>query len=179
MNEIIAISISTILYGVTMKVADLLNEHGLKWFRGSAMVFGFAWGVFGSLVIILGGPIIANIVLAMNVAFIIRMRLDYLNHSLAATIIIICFLLSSAFNPIIFLIFYFIFLIFGSLKDYVGDVLQDNGKLVMLNEPMLYYSIPTLIYSFIFGDWMVFVTFTLFVIAYDVTKYIYFRKGYK
>ena len=25
-------------YGITVKVADLLNEHGLKWFRGSPLL---------------------------------------------------------------------------------------------------------------------------------------------
>ena len=29
-----------LLYGVTMKIADLLNEHGFKWFKGSAIIFG-------------------------------------------------------------------------------------------------------------------------------------------
>lgn len=30
-----------VLYGLTMKVADLSDEHGLKWFEGSAIIFGF------------------------------------------------------------------------------------------------------------------------------------------
>ena len=37
------------LYGITMKIADLLDEHGLKWFKGSAIIFGILWGLFGSV----------------------------------------------------------------------------------------------------------------------------------
>ena len=44
-------------------------------------------------------------ILAMNIAFIVRNRLDYLNHQAAATIIIISFLFFAKFEPIIFLAF--------------------------------------------------------------------------
>ncbi len=48
------------LYGVTMKVADLLNEHGLKLFRGSAILFGILWGFFGALLVAVIGGLIAT-----------------------------------------------------------------------------------------------------------------------
>ena len=93
-----------LLYGITMKIADLFNEHGLKWFKGSKILFGLLWGAFGAL-LILSNNTIANIMLAMNLAFIIRNRLDYINHQIAASIIIISFLFSSIFNPTLFLVF--------------------------------------------------------------------------
>ena len=93
-----------VLYGITMKLADLLNEHNLKWFKGSALIFGILWGAFGAL-LIFSNNAIANIILAMNIAFIVRNRLDYLNHQAAATIIIISFLFFAKFEPIIFLAF--------------------------------------------------------------------------
>lgn len=164
--------IYAVTYGITMKVADLLNEHGLKWFKGSAITFGILWGVFGAMSMI-GNSTIANIVLAMNVAFIIRNRLDYINHQIASTIIIIVFLFTSKFIPPLFLIFYFVFLVFGSLKDFVDDTLKKkNGIFVFLNEAMLYYPIPTFIYCMFYGNWIVFLVFLAYTIAYDLTKYI-------
>jgi len=35
-----------VCYGFFMKMADLSNEHGLKLFYGSNMVFGFFLGIF-------------------------------------------------------------------------------------------------------------------------------------
>jgi hypothetical protein len=118
--------------------------------------------------------------LAMNLAFIIRNRLDYLNHQIAASIIIISFLLSSTFSPILFFVFYLVFLIFGSLKDYVDDILKKKqGVLVSLNEAMLYYPVPTFIYCLMYGNWVIFMVFLVFTVAYDITKQIYKKKGYR
>ena len=172
------ILIYALLYGITMKIADLLNEHGLKSFKGSKILLGFLWGGFGAL-LVFSNNTIANIILAMNLAFIIRNRLDYINHKIATSMIIISFLFNSILNPILFISFYFIFLIFGSSKDYVDDSLKKKkGVLVFLNEAMLYYPIPTLIYCILYGNWTVFWVFFIYTIAYDSTKYIYKKRGY-
>lgn len=168
-----------LLFGITMKIADLLDEHGLKWFKGSALLFGLLEGLVAVL-LVLSNTLIANILLAMTLAFIIRNRLDYLNHQVAASIIIIAFLFSQTFNPILFLVFYFVFLIFGSLKDYVGDVVKTKKKIVnLLTESMLYYPVPTFIYCLFYGNWIVFGAFLSYTLAYDLTKYVYKKKGYK
>lgn len=172
------IILCALLYGITMKIADLLNEHGLKWFRGSAIIFGLLWGIFGAL-LVLSNNTIANIVLAMNLAFIIRGRLDYLNHQIATSLIVIAFLFGATFNPILFAVFYAIFLIFGSLRDYVGDKLRvRGGMLTLYDQIMWYYPIPTLIYCLLYGNWIVFWTFLTFTVGYDTTKFIYKKKGY-
>lgn len=167
-----------LLCAVTMKFADLLDEHGLKWFKGSAIIFGFLWGIFGGL-LVLSGSIIANMMLAMNLAFIIRNRLNYINHQIAASIIIITFLFSSVFNPILFVSFYAIFLVFGSLRDYIGDKIKKKTKLQSVYDSIMwYYPIPAFIYCLLYGNWIVFWAFLVFTVAYDMTKYIYKRKGY-
>jgi len=162
-----------------MKIADLLDEHHLKWFKGSDLLFGFLWGIFGSLLII-GNNTIANIILAMNIAFIIRKRIDYLNHAIAVSIIIITFLFYGIFNIILFLIFYSIFLLFGGLKDYVDDILKKRKSfLFKINESMLYYPAPTLLYSLIYGDWIIFFVFLSYTLSYNLTKYYAMKQGYK
>lgn len=161
-----------ILYGVTMKIADLFDEHGLKeWFKGSRILFGFLWGIFGALLII-SNVYVANVLLAMILAFIVRMRIDYLNHAIATLIIIISFLFYGSFEPLIFFIFLATFIIFGSIKDYLDDKLKSKGILQKISESGWYYVIPTLIYALFTSQWIVFYIFTIYIISYDVVKYI-------
>lgn len=167
-----------ILYGATMKIADLLNEHGLKWFKGSNLLFGVLWGLCGALLIVLTNPVVDSALVAMNVAFIIRNRLDYLNHQVAASIVIVTGIAWGELVAMPFLVFFFVFLIFGALKDYADDVLHAKGLWALVNESMLYYPIPTLIYAIISGDWLPFAVFTAYMIAYNLTKIIAHKKGY-
>src|SRR3989344_9269554 len=85
------------LFGLTMKIADLFDEHEMRWFKGDALLFGLLWGFFGIL-LVLSRIDIANVTLAMILAFLVRMRLDYRNHVIASTMIIIAFLWQSTFD---------------------------------------------------------------------------------
>lgn len=73
------------------------------------------------------------------------------------------------------IVFYLIFLIFGFIKDYLGDTLQKKNK---LSEMMLYYPISTFIYSVIFGYWELFIVFTVYMISYNFVKLVARKKGY-
>ena len=157
------------LYGICMKLADLFDEHGMHWFKFDALLFGFLWGVFGSL-LVLSGDNVANVVLAMNLAYMIRMRLDYRNHAIAAVMIIITFILKSSFNMVLFLIFFTVFLIFGSLRDYFCDIRKKNSLLFKINELALYYFIPTAVYGLFTKDWMIFFVFSIYRLFYNLVK---------
>ena len=165
------------LFGLTMKLADLLDEHGLKWFKGSAILFGIIWGVSGAL-LVSSDNVIANIILAMSLAFLVRNRLDFLNHQIAVAIIVISFLLTSIFSPILFSIFFIVFVIFGSLRDYIGDKIERKSSLQSLYDNIMwYYPISTFIYCLFYGDWYIFLVFTVYTIAYDATKAIFKKNG--
>lgn len=166
------------LFGVTMKLADLFDEHGLKWFKGDAIIFGLLWGIFGSL-LVLSRIDIANVVLAMILAFLVRKRLDYLNHTIAATMIIVVFLWQSSFDLNLFLLFFVIFALFGGLRDYLGDVRKKKDWIFYINEPASYYVIPTAIYGVFTGNWIIFIVFTVYLIFYDLVKYgLFYLKKY-
>jgi len=172
------IIIYALLYGITMKIADLLDEHGLKWFEGSAIIFGILYAIFGVLVMI-GNNQIANILLAMVLCMILRKRLDFLNHQIAATIMIIGFLFTATFEPKLFLIFYLIFLIFGALRDYTGEKIKNKTTLSKIYDNIMwYYPIPTFVYCLFYGNWIILWAFLAYTIAYDLTKFIYKNKGY-
>ena len=162
------------LFGFTMKTADLFDEHGMRWFKGDAFIFGLLWGFFGIL-LVFSGIGIANVTLAMILAFLVRMRLDYRNHAIASTMIIIAFLWQSTFEPTIFSIFFITFVVFGGLRDYLGDIRKKKDWLYKINEPAWYYVIPTAIYGIFSNNWTIFVIFTVYIIFYDLAKYSLFQ----
>lgn len=159
------------LYGITMKIADLFNEHNMRsWFKGSNIIFGTLWGIFGG-VLVLSNIYVANVLLAMVVAFIFRMRIDYRNHAIATVIIITTFLLHSKFELSTFLLFLANFIIFGSAKDYFDDISKSKGIFYKISESGWYYVIPTFIYGFFTSQWIVFYIFTTYIVFYDIVKY--------
>lgn len=163
-------------FGATMKLADLFNEHGMYWFYGDAIFFGVLWGLFGAGLVFIDVNV-ANIIFAMILAFLVRLRLDYRNHAIAATIIILIFLAYGSFDSMLFGIFFVVFTLFGGLRDYLGDKRQKNDWWYKINEPAWYYVLPPLIYCFVFGNWIIFAVTTVYIISYDLVKYSLFKLG--
>ena len=118
MADIFQIIIYSALFGITMKIADLLDEHGLRLFKGASLLFGLSWGFFG-LLLIMSDAFIASLILATVIGFLVRMKLDYQNHAMAAAIIIIGFLLFQPLIPLVFFPFFLIFISLGTLWDTV------------------------------------------------------------
>ncbi len=166
------IPVFSCLFAVTMKVADLLNEHGLKLFKGANILFGVLWGIFGAL-LCLCHTIIANVILAMMIGFVIRKRLDYINHIIAFIIITTIFFLFSDLVKPTYFSFLFAIIILGCIKDmkYKGRklrVLKLTEK-IYLYIPII-YAIPSLIYSILYDDWMVFAAFFTYDVTYNITR---------
>lgn len=156
------------LFGATMKIADALDEHGLKWFKGAPILFGVLWGAFG-LMLVIANPIIANVLLARILSYLPRVRLDYANHGIAATIMIVGFIWSSVFIPTLFFAFLALFLVFGSLRDFYGKKTKSLGY--KITEPAFHYILFTLVYSIAVGEFTLFWVFTVSQLSYDLVKY--------
>lgn len=160
-----------ILFGITMKWADLLDEHGVKWFKGSKILFGVLWGFFGVLLILFRNDV-ANVMFARVLSYLPRVSLDHVNHGIAGAMIIIAFAWKADFSPYLFLTFFLLFLIFGFIRNYYAKKIK-KGFLFWLNDPAYYYIIFTLIYSIWVADYTVFLIFSVQQISYNFTKYYY------
>lgn len=167
------IVIYSVFFGITMKYADLLDEHGLKLFKGSKILFGILWGFFGSLLII-SNPIIANVLLAMVLVYLVRMRIDYVNHCIAAVMMILSFILFQELLAFEFIFFALFFLVFGSMKDYFQD--KKIKKNIFYKTGIWFYPISTLIYGFITNNFLPFLSLTVYNLSYAVIK-IYYQKS--
>jgi hypothetical protein len=74
--------------GLTSKFADLLNEHGVSWFRGSSEVLGVVWGTL-ALLLTLSDRWVAVLWVSTVLYWFFRMKLDHFNHALAGVCVII------------------------------------------------------------------------------------------
>ncbi len=157
-------------YGVTMKIADLLDEHGLHWFKGDKILFGVLWGSFCSLAI-MTTPMLGNALLADVLAFLVRMRIDYRNHAIATAMVVITFIMFSTFQPIIFFSFFAVFVVLGWIRDELDDVQKRSDWLQKIFEFSWYYIVVPLVYSIITGDWLLFWAFIAYLAGYNVIKY--------
>lgn len=169
-----------ILFGLTMKIADLLGEHGLKWFKGSALFFGVLWGIFGALMI-LSNNFLANFFIAMLIHWTLRYRIDRLEHGIAAAIIYTVFILNLSnftFIPLIFWIILIPFSIFGLIND-AADRKDIKGFIAKLGQSQFFYFvIPFILLLINLNYWIILVVSMCHIISYETIKYIYKKKGY-
>jgi hypothetical protein len=86
--EALILPLVALVYGFSVDFADLLDEHGLKWFKRADIAFGIIWGVAGSIMMFLYPPISIYVV-GLLLYWIAVKKIDYLNHQIAAAIILI------------------------------------------------------------------------------------------
>ncbi len=172
--RIIVLCVFSMLFAVTMKISDLLDEHGLRLFRGSPFFFSFLCAAFGCLLII-SDITIANIIFAMIMGFVVRKRIDYANHIFAFVILTSCFLIYSNLIIGIYFPFLSVIILLGFLKD--TKYKKNNSKFIMfVNKVYLFvpiiYAFPSLVYSILSSDWDVFFVFFTYDLSYNITRLI-------
>lgn len=131
------------IFGFVLKIADLLNEHGLKLFKGANILFGILWGIIGAL-LILSNNLIAVFFIALLFHWILRYRIDYLNHGIGTVIILITFLYNLnnfSMNWTVFLMIFISYSIFGLINDAAdrGEIKGKIGKFLKLNFPYIIF----------------------------------------
>jgi len=169
------------LCGATMKLADLMTEHGVRWFKGDKMLFGVLWGVFGALLVIHPANL-ANVILARIFSYFPRARIDYANHAIGAAIIILAFIIhDTTFNTIVFFSFLVLFLLLGGVRDYWGNT-KKKGKQETawkkLTEPAWHHLLIPLVYSLYIHEYMVFWVCAALQLAYNAVKYGFYHAGW-
>lgn len=172
--------ILSILFAVTMKIADNLNEHGLKWFKGSNIIFGFLCGTFGAL-LILQNSLLVNLWIAVLIGWILRTKIDYLNHGIAACIILITFIFNLEkfqFNQTLFLTFFIGMVVSGLIHDYLSHNKRISKTFSEFFHTILYYTLLPLIYCIITKEWLIFASLFSWVAAYEIVRF-YFNKKIK
>lgn len=153
------------ILGVATKFADLLDEHGLFLFNGAALLSGILWGSLFALLFL--NNLFASFYLALLLHWLIRNRLDYLNHQVAASIVIISSLIIlPQLNWLLFSICLFALLFSGLSTDYglMRKTYFSKYNLFVFFAISLLALIKNPIY------WFVFLSFLVNSIGYQLMK---------
>jgi len=170
LSSVIILLINSALFGLFTKLADLTDEHKKKFFKGDSLLFGFLWGIFGSLVII-GNPLLGSFYLAILFHWILRGKIDYLNHRIALLIILITFIYKfniAKFDWYLFTITFIIYTVIGLLND---NKLIKKTWFTNLNIYSFIIIILFTLYNFKYV--IVFYSYVLNSIFYQIPKKIY------
>lgn len=162
----ISLILFSVLFGISMKIADLLDEHSLDLFPRADIVFGILTGVFGSLMI-MDNDIIANVIFAIYLGFLLRNKLDFLNHRIGAAI---CFIVYATYATFLPGVFYICFLVINlgidNLYDYLKSKKYQHYYLTELGLPII-----SLAYSLYTHDISYFSAFLAYTLGYNGTKF--------
>ena len=71
-------------FGVVLKLSDLLQEHGFRWFRGAALLTGLVSAGLAVVLLQLGSSAWNALWLAIVAHWILRGRIDGANHGVMA-----------------------------------------------------------------------------------------------
>lgn len=160
--------LNSFLFGFFTKLADLLDEHGLKLFKGADILFGVLWGIFGAFVIIFN-PLLATFYLAILISWLIRGNIDYLNHRIATAIILVSVLFSGVvvqLDPVLFSL---------TLVSFTGiRMLIDYNKIkrsFLIKRNVFVFIILAILIYLNRSYWIVFASYLLNSIAYQSVKY--------
>lgn len=180
-NSIFHISLSAIvgaLLAVTMKIADMIDEHGLFMFKHADAVFGILWGICGGFLVLIDS-VTASAMMAMMIGYVIRGRLDKANHIIAFCIVIFTYFYKADVDRFTLLMFTVPFTVLGKIKDL--KYLKKSNKLSKAVETIyiyvpLIYAVPTLVYSAVTGSWAVFAAMFMFDFTYNIVRILAKRK---
>lgn len=161
-------------------MADLHHEHGLKTFNGAGLVFGVLWGLFLALLAVNPNAVVSGLALAMLLSYVLRYRIDCLNHGVAATLVFLAFL---AYGPAIdwraFLFFFAVFSMGGFLHDSLRE--RPRIKRVLGRRLAAFFEYRAHIYAFPFfyslatGAWLVFFVASAHMLSYEFVRQHYER----
>ena len=167
-----------ILLAISMKIADMLNEHGMKLFNYADLLFGIAWGTCGAFLVLLSTSL-ANAIMAMMIGYVTRKCLDYRNHIIAFIIIVFTFIIWGSIDKITLCIFSICFIILGKIKDrkykHNSSRLHKIIKQVFRYVPII-YALPGFAYSMITHKWEVFFGLFCFDLTYNIVRLIAEKK---
>ena len=173
MTKVILISL---LFGMSQKLADALNEHGTVLFKRANILFGIIFGITGALLISLNSTF-AEFYLALVMYWLVAGKLDFFNHQLASAIMItVAFAHIKEFsaNTINIVFVVIIFFVFKGLKKYLSIL---DWRIKLLFDKKLHHFLIAIIFGLWFSNFLVSISiiFTIFGIVATINTLKHFN----
>lgn len=150
------------LFGFVSKTADLLNEHGLKWFKYIDLLLGYVWGSIGAYLVYVD-PNLAAVYIATVLYWFIRIKLEYPNHASAGVIISLTTLWVAKYNPNFSWYYTFWLFMWLTISGYINTYLKDHYEsthtlLKAFLRLRLRYYLGPLVFSYAIGNYLPFIS---------------------
>jgi hypothetical protein len=163
-------------FGVTNKLADLMNEHGLNWGRPLNILMGFIWGFLGALLVIQSTTLAVSYI-SLVLYWFLMLKLDYHNHAIAGVIILISgFYTGCSLSIVEISILTSTYFILGILNNSLKNRSPTIDNILRLR--LKIYLVP-LAFSIYAGDFLPFYTTVLGMIGVELITFYFSRKGIK
>jgi hypothetical protein len=133
-------------FGALLKVSDLLQEHGFRWFPASSIAVGAAATALCLTGIALGGTSVRLFWLAVVLHWVLRGRIDGVNHGLMATAILFAVSDLLPLGPLLdrFLYFFVPLVLLGLVHDHLQYSAADPPRAIawfFANQHLYWYLI--------------------------------------
>jgi hypothetical protein len=163
-----------------MKLADLAEEHGVKFKFGMKYLFSIIWGLAGALCVASGNVAVASYFVALMFNYILRFRVDTFTHGLSTVITLFPLVMSGivkvSINLIIFLTCFIIMSGFGYIHDRLDDsekirkFLLKNKFLYLFFEYRAFYYTLFIFVAIVFKEWLLFAIPVIGMGTYEIVR---------
>lgn len=169
--HILFVILISLCFGISQKLADLFDEHGWKSSKLVSFAAGTIWGMLGSVLVLM--DIYAALVITATVLYwLLRHKLDYFNHTFAATLVLLVSIYRFGTHPELFsyLVMFFIwYAITGTGSSYLRSIYPKN-KFLRLR---LWIYIGPLLMSYILKNSTPFIVVLFGMIGTEIMTYRY------
>lgn len=177
--KMIVILFLTIIFASFMKLADLAEEHNIKFKFGLKYLFAVIWGVAGSFAVASGNAVVSSYFIALMFSYILRFRIDTFIHGLSAVIVLSPLLIRDVYISLpIFFACFIIMVGFGYVHDgldnnrRVKKILLKNRALFLFFEYRMFYYTLFIFVAIIFKEWLLFAIPLLGMGSYEIVRQI-------
>lgn len=168
--------ILTVIFASFMKLADLAEEHSVRFRYGLKYVFAIIWGVAGALNVISGNIAVSSYYIALMFNYIVRFRIDTFTHGLATIIVLAPLLIGVDISLPIFITCFTIMVAFTFIHDRLDDskkirkFLQKRKALFTFFEYRMHYYFLFIFVALIFKEWLLFAIPFLGMLSYEIVR---------
>lgn len=157
----------SLLFGITQKLADAVNEHNTSLFKGSNLVFGILFAIVGSLLIVTNS-VFYNFYIGLVIYWLLANKLDYFKHQISASIIILVAFSHKLFFELIIVDILFVVLIFFNFKLIKKFIMQVESIHKMAINNKFHHFIIAAIFGLWFSDFKIFISIASTIIGIQI-----------